>query len=355
MARGKRNRKDKMAQRTSKRAVTGGGNTGGSYVQLPSGIKLFKPENGKNFMSIIPYKTTIKNKVDNVPKGEMNYVRTVYAHFNVGPEEKAVLCPTTFGNPCPICEERKKMQQDESHDEDAIKLLSRKHRELYNVLNEEGEVEVFNSSHWLFGRHLEEELREGDEDWAYFACVEDGYSLSVRFTEKTLGKTKFLEASRIDFNERETLTADVLKKAVDLDATLQVKTYEEVYNMFMGLDDEIEEVVETPKEEPKEEVKEEVVETTKEEPKEEVVEKKTTASALKSTLLKTGTKVEWSDEDDEGAYTVSGVVVGVDIEPEEGAKEEGQVFYEVEDDTDKDIWELEHAELKVVSKRKKRG
>ncbi len=71
--------------------------------------------------------------------------------------------------------------------------------------------------------------------------------------------------------------------------------------------------------------------------------------------MKTGTKVEWSDEDDEGAYTVSGVVVGVDIEPEEGAKEEGQVFYEVEDDTDKDIWELEQAELTVVSKRKKRG
>jgi hypothetical protein len=115
-------------------------------------IEFYKIEkSGTYAFDILPFIVNIDNHPNpQAEKGYDWYVMPYIVHYNVGPTEESVICPRTFGQPCPICEEHKRMvNAGESKDvTDAIKA---KHRSLFNVVPEgESKVLLLDYSSYLF-------------------------------------------------------------------------------------------------------------------------------------------------------------------------------------------------------------
>ena len=224
------------AQRKAERA----GNRGGSnYLNLPDGIGFYKVKKGTRALDVLPYTVSVDNHPE-MEKGGEWYQRTIWVHYNIGPEDKAVLCPKTFKKRCPICEHVAQMKKDPDADPKTIQDIKAKERELYNVIDiEEGgdEVLLFEYSYHNFGKRLDEEIREAKPDKdphpADFAEIEGGSTLQVRFGEVSIGVGKpFLQASRIDFEERDDYDEDILDKVVDLDTVLKPMSYQALEELF---------------------------------------------------------------------------------------------------------------------------
>lgn len=229
--------RDRARKRAEEREGQGGG---GTKYNLPEGVSFFSAKKHAN-LDIIPYVVSVDNHPENIPKGELWYQRTVFVHFSVGAENKSYLCPRTIRKKCPICEHRTQMMKDGNQDEEAIKNLKAKERELFNVFDRDETdkgVQFWDVSPYNFGDKLEEEIREGKEAWGGFAEPIDGFTLKMRFTEEQVGRNKFLQASRIDFEERKSIDKKLLAAAIDLDKILKVLSYEALEKIFLEVDDE---------------------------------------------------------------------------------------------------------------------
>ena len=180
--------RDKIRHRAESRRNLGGLTT----LELPEGVELYKPEKGSVEFDILPYVVSVDNHPE-VKKGEQWYQRNYLAHRNVGPEEKFLICPRTIGKRCPICEEHQKLKRDPNAEEEVVDALRAKERELFNVVMKDGDgsVMILDISTFLFGRKLEEEIREGDEANAAFAELSGGKTLKVRWESKNMGTNKF--------------------------------------------------------------------------------------------------------------------------------------------------------------------
>jgi hypothetical protein len=224
---------DKFRQR-SERAGEGGGMT----LNLPKDVKLLKAKKGKLLLDIVPYIVASK-KHPEVKAGEMWPERTYFVHGNVGPEGKLVVCPKSVAKPCPICEEYEKLRRDPDAEEELVKSLRAKKRQLFNVrVKGEKEFQIFDMSYFCFGELLEEEVREGEESNAFFADLKGGKTLRIRFDEEKFGTRTFVKAARIDFLDRSELPEAILKKTQELDSLLKIMSYEELEALFHGSDDE---------------------------------------------------------------------------------------------------------------------
>lgn len=229
-----RSRMGSKVRRKAEKALTR--NTGGSYVATPTGVDNYKPKKGTHSLQIVPYEVSVDNHPQ-ADKGELWYQRDILVHYNVGIEEKAVICPKTIGKSCPICKHLASLKKDPDADEEIIKALKPRERELFNVIDPEEDpdkVMLFEVSYYNFGEKLDEELRDGKPEWNDFAEPEDGYELSVRWKEERLGKTNYLKASRIDFEERDDYTEEILDSAIDLDKALVILPYNEIEKLLFG-------------------------------------------------------------------------------------------------------------------------
>jgi len=224
---------------------------GFGYLDLPEGVEMFKPAAGKLLLDILPYIVTDETHLDRdeesgiaVP-GEMWWKKPFKVHKGIGPDEKTVVCPATFGDRCPICEHFNKLNK-EGAEWDDIKELRAKDRSLYIVIPIDVEEHdekpyVFDMSYHMFEKHLFEEI-ETEEENEIFPDLEEGLTLAVRFREKTFGKSKYYETSRIDFKEREaSYEEDILEELPNLDELLKVLSYDELKNMFLEMEEPEEE------------------------------------------------------------------------------------------------------------------
>lgn len=232
--------RDRVRKRAEEREQKGGG---GTKFNFPAGkdIKFFQIKKGTMNIDILPYKVSVANHPE-VAAGELWYQRTVYAHYNVGIEENAYICLKTIKHKCPICEEYTRLSKDPNVDEKVVKALKPKERELYNVIDlgdESAGVQLWDISYYLFGQKLEEEIKEGKEEWAGFADLVGGCSLRVRFAEESFGGNSFFKTSRIDFEPREDYPDSILEKAIDFDAILNILPYEKLQSIFMGVEDDV--------------------------------------------------------------------------------------------------------------------
>ena len=236
-------RNNRLRQRLRKHAETKKSNVGGSRFNLPDGMKYFAPTKGIKVLDIVPYRVTVDNHPQGVPVGDIWYQRTVFVHYQIGPEQKTFICPRTVGKRCPICEYRNKLQKDIDPTQDKlIDDLKPKEREIYNVIDAESDggkqspdIYFWDFSYYLFGKVLNEELTEGPEEYADFAVLEEGYSLKVRFAEKSFGGNAFLETKRIDFVKRGyNYSESLLDRTVNLDTCFTVMSFEELERIFLG-------------------------------------------------------------------------------------------------------------------------
>ena len=228
--------RDKVKNRAQERESTGGG----GWLNIESDVEFFNPKKGRNIFDILPYEVTVDNHPE-VAAGELWYQRTVWVHYGIGAEEKSYVCPLkTIGKKCPICEHRAALMKDPDADDDMIKELKPRERELFNVRHDD-EIKLFTFSYHLFGKQLEEEVREGNDEYAGFADLDGGCTLKVRFSEKKLGRNKFLEASRIDFTQKDDESESVLEEVQNLDEVLKILPYDDLEGVYWETQEEKEE------------------------------------------------------------------------------------------------------------------
>ena len=230
--------------RATKRG-TGGDRTS---IKITEGKKYFKlDKSGVKRIRIIPYKVGKGNPY--ADEGSLHYERTYFVHRGIGPNQDSYVClKKTCGKPCPVCDHRAKMEQNPKSDEDEIKQLFPKERQLFNVIdlsNEEDGVQLWDNSFHLFGKLLDAEINNADpdENFANFFHLEDGMDLKLGVAQQTGGGYKYMEVETIGFKARtEALDPDLLDEAMPLDELLKVVPYDKLKAIFLqkeeGADDD---------------------------------------------------------------------------------------------------------------------
>lgn len=212
----------------------------GATLAIPSDRDILQLSKGVMLLDIVPYVVTTNKNREKVKKGDLWYRKLYSMHRNVGPEEKGFICPKeTAGLPCPVCEKAAEMARDPDVDPKAVKALRPKSRELFNVVDRKDKakgVQLWSISTFLFGKYLDEEIREDSEgDLDGFFLLEDGMTLKLRLRENSFEGRSFLETARIDFKARkEDYDEELLETTFDLDNVPIIPTYDELLEAFTG-------------------------------------------------------------------------------------------------------------------------
>ncbi len=215
-----------------------------TVVKLPDGGDLFKPKKAGSYrLEIVPYEVPSNpagGQNPNAEPGELWYERTFFIHRGIGVDENSYVCPSkTAGKPCPICEYRRELMWSKDGDEDMIKALAPKQRQLWNVYDHadaEKGVQIWDVSFHLFGKQLKAAIANADEDdgWEYFADPEDGMTLRVGMGEKSFAGNSFLECETVNFKaRRQPLSDEILDAAQPLDNLLILLPYDKLKSIFL--------------------------------------------------------------------------------------------------------------------------
>ncbi len=228
---------------------------GASWFTLPKGVEQWAPEEaGKVTLDFLPYVVTSKNHPDKIEPGTLWYKHPFAIHHGVGPSNESIVCPTTLGKPCPLCQDRAKLAKNDDANEEDLKALNAQKYVAYIIKNpdDEDKIAVFAMSRGKFAAVLEKELDETDEDVLLFwDTTEEGKTMTVRFgKEKYAGRT-FLQASRIDFVDRKALDEEEILAAVPcLDDIFNVMEYDKLKALYLQLDAEDDDALPAAKKKP---------------------------------------------------------------------------------------------------------
>lgn len=127
------------------------------YFQEGLEVSYWKPGYGPHVIVIVPYVVGAYDPV--IPNGQASLSLAVYVHYRDG---KAIVCLSTFGQRCPICDYLESLEVSCKHilKPDLVRSMKRKKRILYNVLvlnsnlEEQTGVQIFETSEYLFHRRL---------------------------------------------------------------------------------------------------------------------------------------------------------------------------------------------------------
>ena len=304
--RSKRMRLSKDEIKRKSLSQTGGS---GNWFRLPDGVELWEPkEKGKYLIDILPYETTSKCHPNEIDAGVVWYQYPFKVHHGMGASNKSVICPTSVGQKCPVCEEIARLSKEYDKNEDTIKSLRPQRYVAFNILNpdDKDQVVIFAMSVGKFYNALEKELQESDdEDIANFFDVTDsGKTLKVRFSEESYAGKKFLTASKIEFVDRDAMDEDeIFSKVVCLDEMFNVPDYASLKAIFLEEDVEDEEEEEEPEEEVKPRERKKAKSRDDEEDEDDVPfdkpPKKEPEKKEKSKSSKAKTVVDDDDDDDD--------------------------------------------------------
>lgn len=224
-----------------------------TYLNLPSGVSLWKPKAGTYLIDILPYRVGSKNP--RAEKGQLYWEYTYSVHRGIGPNQGTFICPArTSDEPCPICEFRDRLtRKADEDDEKLIKSLVPKQRQLINLIDlkepDKG-VQIYETSSFNFGDQLMQDILGSDEEegWDTFFSLEDGCTLRVNMVEDSFGGRSFIKAGRFDFKERKRpYDDDILDEVHNLEKLLKELEYEDLKSRFLAVakptddDDEAEE------------------------------------------------------------------------------------------------------------------
>ena len=211
-------------------------------LALPKNVSMIQIKSDDPIrLDILPYMVGAGNPF--ADPGAFSFERTYFVHKSVGPNNDTVVCPATGPKPyglCPICEQVAVLREDVDADEDFIKSLKPKRRQVFNVIDTKDRkrgVQIFDISYHLFGKLLEEYLDDEEtqdqlEGWCEF---EGGKTLRLGLNEKTYNRQKFFEVSRINFldRKRDYNPDRMLKQVVCLDDIIKVLPYKEIKELFL--------------------------------------------------------------------------------------------------------------------------
>lgn len=242
--------------------------SGSSYLELPKGFELYNAESDtrKIKLDFLPYVVSDQNhpckdaKDGTAVKDSLWFRRPFKLHRNIGTDNLRMICPTSIGKKCPICEYQKKLYDQGRPKEETTPLYPQR-RSLYIVIpiDQEGFDDapyIWDMADKMFQDMLIKRLKE-EPDNEVFPSLEEGKTLELRLKWDKIGEKGklFPEVVDIDFLDREPYADKVLDEVPDLDTILNVPTYEELSAKFFELDVEdtgggLHEVEEAPEEVP---------------------------------------------------------------------------------------------------------
>jgi hypothetical protein len=217
-----------------------------SALNLPVDVKLFKLDKaGTRRIDIIPYHVGQGNPGPGADPGSLYFERTYFVHRSIGADQTTYVCPAKTANKrCPICEYRAKLVKDPDADEDEVKALAPKERQLWNVIDldepDEG-IQVWDISYHLFGKLLDQYVKDADadEDIEYYADPVDGKTLKLGVAEKSFGGRSYYEVLTIGFKDRKTkYDKSTIDAAFCLDDLVQVLPHDKLKAIFFQAEDE---------------------------------------------------------------------------------------------------------------------
>ena len=245
MARSKK-RREKVSAR--ERAETHKSEFESTAIERPEGMDFFSLDSDKpRRIDIIPYVAGEGNP--HREQGKVYFERTYYSHREIGPNSDKFVCPAKTANkPCPICEYRNELLKSGDKDADTkkqIKALAPKQRQLFFVVDaddRESGVQLWDMSFHMFGKLLDYEVRNADEDedFEFFPDPEDGYTLKLGVAEKSIdGGRPFYEVISITFKTRsEGYPDDVAETVPCLDDLIKIVPYDKLREIFLQIEDE---------------------------------------------------------------------------------------------------------------------
>lgn len=216
-----------------------------NWKKVEGDVTFFSPIEGRNRINIIPYIIKTKNhplvKRGEFEIGDKDYVMDIFVHRGVGPSEASVLClKSTYGKPCPICEQSAILRKQGKEEEAGALKASR--RVFYNIqdMKEPDKLKVFETSHYLFEKELIDEARDDEEGgFIDFADPIDGKEIKFRASDVQKGSIKYKEFKSFSFEDRDDPISDeLLESAISFDEIMNVPTYEEVEKILFGQDDD---------------------------------------------------------------------------------------------------------------------
>ena len=236
--------RDKILARASARQSQNSNSRCLTFAALPKGqnVEFFKVTKKVHNLAIIGYVTSDPKHPDNVdgdlPPGTLWPSRTYYVHNNVGPDEGAVICPAgTWGERCPICEYAKQRRKEGDATKEELQALRPKQRQLFNVIDldsDDQEIKLLDMSYFLFGKTLDKELKDADDETVVDFYMPDGCNIRARFEKKSFGGREFWECDRVDFKERKKPYKDsIIDKALPLDDLLNHMEYKQLEELFV--------------------------------------------------------------------------------------------------------------------------
>lgn len=210
-------------------------------------VEWFKLKKGVNLIDIIPYEVKSDKHPEGVEIGELDYVLDVWVHKNVGAGSGSFVClEMNYNKACPICEEVKQMEEDEISDV-VIGKLEAKRRVIYNVIDLDGgdeKILIYESSHFEFQKELLEEAETDKEgEFIVFSDLEDGRTIKIKGRDSVFKGRKYVQPRKFDLIERDEIyDEDIIDKSYPLDNMLVVFSYDEMRDLYFGVDkeDEIE-------------------------------------------------------------------------------------------------------------------
>ena len=241
--------RDKIEKQVQKHKEESSGRAYG-YLNIPKGIDVFTVDIPKNKdslkvnLDILPYIVSDPKHPDvgeGAEVGELWWRRPIKVHRNVGIDNESVICLTTFGKKCPICDYRKDMMAN-NKDKDDIKALSPSKRSIYIVIpvaskDFDETMHIFDIPDFCFYDPLMIDVEEEEE--YEFPSLEDGKTLAIRFNKESYAGNSFSKAIRISFNDREEVYDEsILDDVPNLDEILIVLSYEELEKKFLEIDED---------------------------------------------------------------------------------------------------------------------
>lgn len=195
------------------------------YIDLPEGISMWKCKEDENYIRVLP---SINEEYD--------YGLQIYAHFNIGADNSAFLCPRIMRKEsCPICEEVAEMERN-GEDRDIVYPLMAKPKVLFLVIDRDEEdkgVRLFDAPYESVGRPMLEAcfIRKTGET-IDITDPEKGFDFTVH--RKGTGiKTRY-KTPQLDRDSSELGDPEWLEDIVPFDEVLLFHDYDAMKAELLG-------------------------------------------------------------------------------------------------------------------------
>lgn len=330
---------------------------GSSYLNLPKDVQQLKLKKGTMRLDVIPFVVGAGNPY--AEEGTVHWERTFCIHKGIGPDNGwfASLAWSAFssnkkrtGEKCPIDEFRLKLKADPDADEQLLKDLAPKERQLFAVIDtndRDAGIQILECSYHLFGKQLEAEIEAGDEEDGYdlFHDPEDGLTLKLNVVEKSFGGATYCEVSTVNFKKRKkSYDESIIDEAPCLDELIKYEDYDELKKILLQTTDDDSDDDDDEEETPKK----------KTSAKKKTAKKKTTKKEATSKKKKKDDDEDEDEDDEEESKSKKKSLRKKKTPDDDRDEDDDDDDEDWEDDEDEDEDETPKSKSKAKSKSKKK-